>query len=250
MRVRSLCFSLAIAGVAGSSFAVPGITGGTGGSGTPQPWGGPDVVNYKIAEEDGTADDSIGLTGTGTHDLIWLNQFPVAAGGELITNVQAAFGTPAFPSPQYVGRPLIVALYGDPDGGSTTNATLLTSINTTIPGQGDNVLYNFDIPDTVVTGNFLVAMITKNTPSGDSFHAAWDNVAPHAANRSFIGFTSPGNTMNHANLASIPAGQYGSIESFGLPGNWLIRATGDIVPEPASLSLLGLGALALGRRRR
>ena len=78
--------------------------------------------------------------------------------------------------------------------------------------------------------------------------ASIDQTAPTTSGVSFAGFTA-GGAMNINNLASIGA-NYGTIEGFGLPGNWAVRAVGDAIPEPTALSLLGLGGLALVRRRR
>lgn len=202
--------------------------------------------------DDGTADNAIGVTGS-AHDLIWLNLFPVQAGGEVITNISVAFGSADSNNAAINGLPVTALLYGDPNGGSTTDATLLTSLAGTISGSGTNTFVNFDITDTPVVGNFLVGILARNLASG-TFLIAIDQTDPDLAGRSFVGFVTPAGTLNENNLASIPT--YGAIESLVFPGNWLVRATAVAntpVPEPGSLSLIVVaGAAAVvgwGRRR-
>lgn len=207
---------------------------------------GPDAVNYQV--DDGTAEDSIGLTGTGFHDLIWLNRFNVQAGGEIIDQISVAYGSAASTIP-INGRPISILLYNDPDGGAVTNATLVHTFNTTITQGNTGILVNYAVPNITVSNQFLVGVVAKNQPNGQSFLAAWDSTDPDILNTSFIGFTAPGNTMNEGNLASIGA-NFGAIETFGatLAGNWLVRARGDI-PEPTSLAFLSLAGLLVIRRR-
>lgn len=204
--------------------------------------------------DDGQTDDSVGVSGGATpYDIIWLNRFPVQPGGEVITRIRASFGRPLDPNVNtYNGRAVTALLYEDTNGGSTTDAVLRTSVPGTIQSAGliPSAFVEFDIPDTMVTGNFLVGILARSVPQG-SFLAAVDLTNP-VPGVSFAGFQI-GTSINENNLASIPAGQYGSIESFGLPSqNWLVRAEGRAVPEPGSLVLVGLaatGGLGWFRRR-
>lgn len=203
------------------------------------------AVNY--IHDDGTFEDGIGIGGSGSFDIIWLNRFVVQPGGETITDIQAPIGSPVDTRP-YNGLPMTVLLYTDPDGGSPTNATLVTSLNTTVANANTGIINNYDIPDTLITTNdFFVAIVMRNLPGSNGFVASIDLTAPNVTNVSWAGFTLPGNSMNVNNLATIPAGQLGLIEGFGFAGNWGIRAIG--VPEPASVGLLVLGGLLLARRR-
>ena len=215
---------------------------------------GADAVNYQY--DDGTVEDAIGITNaTSGYDIIWLNRFTTQATGNVIQSIQAAIGAPTG-TPNLAGRPMSVLLYSDADGGSPNNATLLTRLDTVVVNANTGILNNYDIADTFVpTSNFFVAVLMKNLPpSGapgnpaNTFPAAIDTTLPHTAGVSYAGFTSPGGSMNENNLGTIPSGALGTIEGFGLPGNWVLRAQGDI-PEPASLGLLAVaGVMALRRR--
>lgn len=202
--------------------------------------------------DSGQADDSVGVSGGPTpYDIIWLNLFPVQPGGEVITRIRASFGSPTDPLAfTYNGRAVTALLYEDTNGGSTTDAVLRASVAGTIQSAGltPSVFVDFSIPPTLVTGNFLVGILARSVPQG-SFLAASDTIDPVFLGVSFGGFQI-GTPINENNLASIPAGQYGPIESFGTPQNWLVRAEGIAVPEPGSLSLMVLGACAFGWTRR
>ena len=215
----------------------------------------PDTVNYVV--DDGTVETGVGITdpGGGTHDIIWLNRFAVQAGGERITNILTAFGSPG-DTRNYNGIPVTLVLYSDPDGGSTQNATLVRSFNTVVTNGNTGIINNYAITPAVVSNFMLVGVLAKNLPTGTTgtdpnarFLASQDQTDPDVAGVSFAGFTDPGNTLNEANLASIPAGQYATIESFGLPGNWAVRATGEPIPEPVSLGVIGMAGLLIARRR-
>jgi hypothetical protein len=204
------------------------------------------VVNY--VHDDGTVENGIGITGTNPFDIIWLNSFPTQVGGERIVSIQAAIGSPADTRP-YNGLAMTVLLYNDPDGGLPNNATLLTSLNTTVANANTGILNNYDITDTnITTSNFWVGVVMHGLPGGNGFVASIDQTAPTTNNVSWAGFTVSA-PLNENNLNGIPAGQSGFIEGFGLPGNWAVRAVGDPIPEPASLGLLVLGGLMLARRR-
>jgi hypothetical protein len=214
----------------------------------------PDVFTYQ--HDDGTVETGVGITDPagGTHDIIWLNRFTVSGGNNIITNIQAAYGSPSDTRP-YNGIPVTLVLYNDPDGGSTQNASLVYSQNVVVTNGNTGIINNYAIPPTAVQNFFLVGVLASNLPTGLNntdpnarFLASFDQTDPDIAGVSFAGFTDPGNTLNPANLAGIPAGQYGTIEGFGLPGNWVVRAVGD-VPEPTSLALFGLAGLLAIRRR-
>lgn len=204
-------------------------------------------ITYQL--DDGTVEDGVGVGGTVPYDIIWLNQFPVLPGGERITSIQATFGSPPDPR-NYNAIPISILLYQDANGGSTTDAVLLTSINSTITNSGGLIFNSYDIPDTNVTGNILIGVLARDLPGGNSFVASIDTTDPDVPARSFLGITI-GAPLNQNDLSSIGA-NYNAIENFGISGNWAVRATGVPIPEPGSLSLLAIGAAggAWLRRRR
>lgn len=204
--------------------------------------------------DDGTAEDSIGVTGTGTFDMVWLNRFPVQSGGEKITDVQVAFGNPGNTSTGVTnGAPVDILLYEDVNGGSPTDAVLKATVSGTVQNINSNSFVNFDMPDTVINGTLVVGALMRNLPNNNAFIAGIDQTDPDLSNRSFLGFTTatttPPSPLDPNNLGSMGA-NFGSTDSFGLPGNFLIRATGVPVPEPTSLGALALAGVFGLRRRR
>jgi hypothetical protein len=180
--------------------------------------------------DDGSAEDSIGLTVGG--DVIALNEFAVIPGNETITTVSIAWGTPAFPDPSLNGIPYTVCIWSDPNGdGSPTDAVLLNTASGVISQAGTDTFLTTDIADTTITtANFFVGFLVTHV--GGQFPAAFDESNP-LFNRSFIaGDSVPGSgDINNLNNNELPVAP---IESFGLFGNWLIRAdaSGGGTPTP------------------
>jgi hypothetical protein len=86
-------------------------------------------------------------------------------------------------------------------------------------------------PTLVATPGFFVGF--QMTHAAGSFPAGFDQTDPDLANRSWV------NT--NTDITSL-AGSI-TIESAGLPGNWLIRA--NAIPEPSTYALIGLGLAGL-----
>src|SRR4051812_29202644 len=170
------------------------------------------LFTYMI--DDGTAEDSIGLTAGGT--FVACNSFPVTGGNNVITSISIAWGTPAFPDPTLNGLPYTAVLWSDPNGdGSPTDAVVLAQVPGVIAAAGTDTFITTPIPPTMVTtANFFVGFLVTHTAG--QFPAAFDETAPTLPNRSWIDLTSNINDLS----GSAP------IESFGLVGNWLIRADG------------------------
>src|SRR6476659_5267628 len=170
------------------------------------------LFTYMI--DDGTAEDSIGLTAGGT--FVSCNEFSVFGGNNVITSISIAWGTPLFPDPSLNGLPYTAVLWSDPNGdGSPTDAVVLAQAPGIISQQGTDTFITTAIPPTMVpTANFFVGFLVTHTAG--QFPAAFDESAP-IPNRSFIALTSSINDLSGA----------APIESFGLVGNWLIRADGN-----------------------
>ena len=164
--------------------------------------------------DDGTAEDSIGLTAGGT--FVSCNEFSVSGGNNVITSISIAWGTPAFPDPTLNGLAYTAVLWSDPNGdGSPTDAVVLAMAPGVISSAGTDTFITTAIPPTMVTTtNFFVGFLI--THNAGQFPAAFDESAP-IPNRSWIDLTSNINDLS----GSAP------IESFGLVGNWLIRADGN-----------------------
>jgi hypothetical protein len=202
------------------------------------------AVNY--LHDDGTIENGVGIGGTSPFDIIWLNRFTVQPGGETINEIQAAFGSPNDPRP-YNGLPFTLLVYSDATGGSPSDAVLLASVNDVVSNANTGLLNSYTIPSTLITtSEFFVAVLMRNLPGGNGFVASIDQTVPHVSGVSYAGFTV-GAPLNENNLGTLGA-NLGTIEGFGLAGNWVLRATG--VPTPGAVSLLALGGLMVARRRR
>jgi hypothetical protein len=171
------------------------------------------LLTYVI--DDGTAEDSIGLTAGG--NLLCLNSFPVTAGNNIITSISIAWGTPAFPDPSLDGLAYTAVLWSDPNGdGSPTDAVVLATAPGVVAQEGTDTFISSTItPTTVTTPNFFVGFVI--TQNAGQFPAALDETAPNLPNRSWVSLAGDINNLSDAV----------TIESVGFPGNWLIRAEGE-----------------------
>ena len=122
--------------------------------------------------DDGTAEDSIGLTSGGS--FVACNSFPVTGGNNVITSISIAWGTPAFPDPTLNGLPYTAVLWSDPNGdGSPTDAVVLAMAPGVIAQQGTDTFITTVIPPTMVTTtNFFVGFLITHTAG--QFPAAFD----------------------------------------------------------------------------
>jgi hypothetical protein len=170
--------------------------------------------------DDGSAEEAIGLIAGG--DLIVLNEFAVIPGQETINQVNIAWGTPVVPDPTLDGLPYTVCIWSDPDGdGNPTDAQLLTTASGVVSAQGTDTFITTNITAAITTPTFFVGFLI--TQAAGQFPAAFDETNPTFSNRSYVaGDSIPGTgNINDLNDNELPVAP---IESYGLIGNWLIRA--------------------------
>ena len=164
--------------------------------------------------DDGVAEDSVGNNALG--NFIWLNAFQVETGGEILRSVELAFGD-GIPE----GDPVTVHVWTDPNNdGDPTDAVRRISVTVKAAAPGTSQFTTVDVPDFVLgeTGTwFFVGAQTFNTP----FPAPRDFQNPSAL-RSWI---SAATTLADADPDDLDAaGIFGLIDSYGIRGNWLVRA--------------------------
>lgn len=203
-------------------------------------WGGetPDFPTYRI--DDGGAENSIGVNEGGTvgGTFGWANRFTNTTGGPVnITTIQVAFGFPGGATGVAIGNAVDAVIWIDAAAtANMNNATPL--IRWSLPGgvhANDGVTFaNHTVPGGGVVippgADFYVGCgdIQSQNDAVVRFPAAIDQSPPLAV-RSWA-FFPPGTADPFSeNLAGQTVG---TIDSFGLPGNWLIRAGGDPAPTP------------------
>ncbi len=118
--------------------------------------------------------------------------------------------------------PYTAVLWSDRNGdGNPTDAAVLATASGVISNQGTDTFITTNFPPTVVTtSNFFVGFFISH--GAGQFPAAFDETAPTFSNRSYVAGGANGDfhNLNNNDLPVAP------IESYGLPGNWLIRADG------------------------
>jgi len=207
--------------------------------------------------DDGTAESGVGFgNGSSNSGAIWLNSFARNPSFSSIASVSIAFGAPGSGTPAN-GQSIQALLYNDPNGdGNPLDAVLLASVSGVISSIGTNtfVTFTFSSAVAITTSNFFVGFKNFAFTAGGSeqFVAGLDTTAPTFANRSFVSAKSDGSDPSTTNLSSNTVN--GSIESFGLSGNWLIRANAvnqSTVPDTgSSMLLLAVAAAGLIGSRR
>jgi len=187
--------------------------------------------------DDGTAETAIGDGG----QFIWLNRFTPAASEfpfqlEEVSTVFA--GTLVS-----VGDTIRILVYEDTDGDGDpgTGAVLLADITETIQFN-DQLTFNvYDLPTPVRLdgpGDVLIGIVNSYGSEGfNDFPAALDTTASNG--RSWAATYLAGDVP--ANPALPGDEQWGTIDSFGLPGNWIVRGAGTHIALPIpALNYIGL----------
>jgi len=165
--------------------------------------------------------------------MVWMNTFPVDPGGAYIDLIRVAYGRVGGPS-ALNGQTVRILLYEDVNGGSPQDAVVKWSFTATIANANTNTLNVYRVPEIKITGNLVAAAFFQNTTTVAKGIAALDTTAPSFPGRSYVGFAE---ILDPADLASIPAAQWGTIEGFGSTGNFRIEAHGRAAIDDAAVGL-------------
>jgi hypothetical protein len=210
--------------IAVATFAIVGVGRAVDLSSVPCPPGGtPDNRDDEYMLDDGVGENSVGLTSGGT--IIWLNQFQVIAGFERIVDVGVAWGqVPA-------GRSAEVLIFDDPnDDGNPqdlTPADLLWSAPVTTEGGDSDTFFQYPAPNVFVgnEGDVFFVGVCCSQPAGE-YPARIDQT--FSMGQSWVGGDDAlGFTCADPNAGSL--GMLNLIDGYGLPGNWMVRASGCVI---------------------
>lgn len=190
---------------------------------TNQPSGGQTIA---LTLDDGSPETSFGANG---REFIWLNRFtprqidyPFA-----LTSVQILFDATALTGVQ-VGELVDIYVYQDADSNPNSGAVHVGSIRNAavqFANGSDFSTYQFDQPLRLTgPGDVLIAVVNRTAGiASGGYPAAMD--ATSSRQRSWIGLYSAGAP---GDPPTIPADQdWGLVDTFGAPGNWMIRGFGE-----------------------
>lgn len=177
-------------------------------------------VNLQV--DDGAAEDSIGLTDGG--QFIWMNRFTPAAADFPFELEQISI---LWPSGQMAaGSAVELVVYQDTDGdGDPNDAQLMKTYNVTIQNVNGTTWDNYTLPETVLLGgpgDVLIGAINRWNTGAVEYPANIDQTASQG--RSWVGIWT---TYPPEPPVLPPDSDFGTIDSMGLAGNWLIRASGS-----------------------
>ncbi len=191
--------------------------------------------------DDGVSDTGLTTSGPAFMNVGYLTKFTTVAGGELVNSIDIVWGSRTIPNLPN-GLSADVLLMSDPNNdGDPNDAAVLQSVTTVTTGVGSDTFNNYAITSTAfsVGQNFFAGVFIRNMPTGSAWMALDQNATGAAVN-------SWWNVV-----ISSPVGSYNSLSIFGNPDfTAMTRVNASAVPEPATMSALAIGALALLRRRR
>ena len=176
--------------------------------------------------DDGVAEDGIGLTNGG--EFIWLNRFtPDPADFPFTLNeIQVLFTSTTSVN---VGEAVDLYVYSDADGDPSNGATFVgSSTGQTIQALDTFSVYPVTIPVSIV-GDVLIGAVNRGSDVAGQFPAAIDQTATQG--RSWVGF----GTVDDPPV--LPTSTFGTIDSFGFAGNWLVRGAGTAGDPVATIDI-------------
>jgi MYXO-CTERM domain-containing protein len=229
---------VALVAISGSAVGQSLITAGPSAQGT---GGYAARATYQL--DDGTAENSVGLTGGGY--IVASNQFTVAGGNNVLTSLEVTWGSPVFPGTSGVnaGDPFDIFIWADTGAGPQAGTLLYQGVGFADAGAVDNNVFQVvGLPNVVVPGaGFLIGVgklhVGGNFPMATDLNVQLPGRSWASGGPGFDPNTAPG-------FAGGPALD---LQAIGL-GNWMIRA--NAVPAPGAMALVGLGGLLVARRRR
>ena len=177
---------------------------------TASPGGGTrDDIKWEYYIDDGNSNNAVGWVSGG--NLLWLNQFTVQEGMEVITEVSVAWGT--------INNPPLdatVVVYSDPNGdGDPTDGVLLSSADVVTANENTDTFNKYDVPDVQVgfPGDSFFVGASVDHPA-DDYPASVDTSS--SARRSWLGSGPPTTPPSIDGLVDD--------EVPGAAGNWMVRA--------------------------
>ncbi|MFQ5584123.1 MAG: FlgD immunoglobulin-like domain containing protein, partial [Calditrichia bacterium] len=186
----------------------------------------PTDQDVSLILDDGSRENSIGLTAGG--QFLWFNRFTPAPSDFPFTleEVQILFGMGVGVN---VGEEVDIYVYEDTDGDGDpgTGAVVLGQLNNAAVQFVDDVNFSvYAFPPTQINGpgDVLIAVVNRTAGiAAGTFPAAIDQTASQV--RSWVGTYTVGDPPDPPTL---PADDlWGTIDSFGLAGNWMVRGFGS-----------------------
>ena len=213
------------------------------------PVAGPETA-VPLVVDDGVLENSIGLNSTSSAtQFLWFNRFtPNAADYPFdLTQIWVMFEATAN-SNVNVGDAIELDVYTDADGDPNTGATFMASFNVTVQAADGTTwsVYQLTPPVTLTgpSGDVLIGAVDRAVESGvtaPTWPAALDTTATQA--RSWVASYSETDPPAPPTIPS--NGLFGTIDSFGFPGNWLVRGYGVKAPSAVSVTSFGTASAAL-----
>jgi hypothetical protein len=196
--------------------------------------------------DDGTRENSVGF-GNSTNNTesaaIWLNRFSPPNGAYPITLNKIHILWPQQSgtlTDTIIGKQARLVIYrANAAGAPITNTTLIYQQFVTVGVTETFQTYNLTSPPTIsgVNGEDLYIGFEDFWAESGSFQPrmfpAAEDSSPPSQVRSWVVGNGNGAAPNVANLGDPVNDTVGTIDSFGLPGNWMIRASGSTsLPDP------------------
>lgn len=180
------------------------------------------TVDIDMILDDGSMENSIGLNGGG--QFVWFNRFTPAI-RDFPFNLEEV--TALFSTEVSVGDLMQVVVYEDDDGDPNTGAVYRGGETFSVTAADDTTWNTFTLTDPILFSDpcdVLIGFVNRTGGVGILVYpAAIDQNS--SAGRSWVGAYSAGAPPAEPDLPSDSL--WGTIDSFGLPGNWTIRGKGS-----------------------